>query len=348
MRLSDFAPDRFPGGTPGHPAFPELLVCAAVNVSDRGTTPPGRASLPFVFSPTSVGHPDKVVVASPSPWWRRLLYPARSVGETVPYGPLQMDTATYERRMSARRARDVTLSAAVAISGAAIAPSMGKMTRAPFRFLLALANVRLGVWLPNPANMPAGCTVGDGGMVPPPNPRQVRLLYEVAGRHRVRSKFLYVTDGGHTEPGAAAAAARCTTTGLDTRVRRHASRAGRALRLWRSRADGPSHDRTSGPARTAYACDHYDRHHPYPTLHHRRPLLLKALFTSGLPGDLRLRPKDCLFPAPHRSALRETFDATCARPVRGRRVRLPCGGRAPSSATGATGRRRPSHPHPVR
>ena len=33
----------------------------------------------------------------------------------------------------------------------------------------------------------------------PANPRQVRLLYEVVGRHRVRSTFLYVTDGGHIE-----------------------------------------------------------------------------------------------------------------------------------------------------
>ncbi len=77
------------------------------------------------------------------------------------------------------------------MSGAAIAPSMGKMTRAPLRFLLALTNVRLGVWLPNPIRPPTTAV--------PANPRQVRLLYEVAGRHRARSTFLYVTDGGHIE-----------------------------------------------------------------------------------------------------------------------------------------------------
>jgi hypothetical protein len=198
LRLSEFAPEQFPGSAPGKPAFPELLVCAAVNVSDPGTTPPGRSSLSFVFGPRRIGHPGRVVVAKAAPWWRRLFYPAQTELETESYGPLDVDTRDYEARVGKRRIRDVTLSAAVAMSGAAVAPAMGKATRAPLRFLLALANVRLGVWLPNPANMPNEWPHADGAG-PPANPRQVRLLYEVMGRHRVRSKFLYVTDGGHIE-----------------------------------------------------------------------------------------------------------------------------------------------------
>ena len=47
----------------------------------------------------------------------------------------------------------VTVPAAMAISGAALSPSMGKMTRSWLRLLLALFNVRLGVWVPNPARL---------------------------------------------------------------------------------------------------------------------------------------------------------------------------------------------------
>ena len=197
LTLSEFAPDRFPGSRPGRPAFPELLVCAAVNVSDPGTTPPGRNGLSFVFSPSRIGHPDR--------WCPR--HGGRGGADCCTHagrgrhGGVRTARGRHRRvRGPGRRARpprDITLSAAVAMSGAAVAPSMGKMTRAPLRFLLALTNVRLGVWLPNPANMPAGCRPRPGAL--PANPRQVRLLYEVMGRHRVRSKFLYVTDGGHVE-----------------------------------------------------------------------------------------------------------------------------------------------------
>jgi hypothetical protein len=189
--MSELTPEQFPGHQRGSPAFPELLVCASVNLSDQGTTPPGQSSLSFVFGPREIGSPSTVVVPQPTSWWRWLLYPAQTEEATETLGPLQMPTTDYEDAVGARRQRDITLSAAVAMSGAAIAPSMGKMTRAPLRFLLALTNVRLGVWLPNPIRPPTTAV--------PANPRQVRLLYEVAGRHRARSTFLYVTDGGHIE-----------------------------------------------------------------------------------------------------------------------------------------------------
>jgi hypothetical protein len=172
-------------------------VCAAVNVSDRGIAPPGEGALSFVFSPTTVGTEDRVVIPRNRPWHQRVFLPAQTELTTVSYGPLHVPTARYEDQVGKRRARDITLSAAVAISGAAVAPSMGKMTRPLLRFLLALTNVRLGVWLPNPANMP-GTRDGTRSRVPA-NPRQHRLLFEVMGRHRIRSTFLYVTDGGHVE-----------------------------------------------------------------------------------------------------------------------------------------------------
>jgi len=192
LHMSDLTPEQFPGYAPGSPVFPELLVCASANVSDQGTTPPGRSSVSFVFGPRTIGYPCSVDVPRKVPWWRGILYPAQTEQDTEGFGPLERSTRDYEAAVGERRRRDITISAAVAMSGAAVAPSMGKMTRAPLRFLLALTNVRLGVWLPNPANVPQRSSV-------PANPRQIRLLYEVAGRHRVRSTFLYVTDGGHIE-----------------------------------------------------------------------------------------------------------------------------------------------------
>jgi hypothetical protein len=320
LKLSEFAPEQFPGSAPDRPAFPELLVCAAVNVSDQGTTPPGRSSLSFVFSPRRVGYPGRVVVTRIAPWWRRLLYPAQTELETVSYGPLDVDTADYEARVGKRRTRDITLSAAVAMSGAAIAPSMGKMTRPPFRFLLALTNVRLGVWLPNPANMPAGCSPGDRGGLPA-NPRQVRLLFEVLGRHRVRSKFLYVTDGGHIENLGLLELLRrrCTAIvcldaagGSTTRF----STLGEAIALAASELNvAVDIDPAVMGAQTAghNACDHVTGTIRYPDGTTGTLVYGKALVTPGSPWDVRAYDaKDPLFPVhPTTDQLfsGETFDA---------------------------------------
>jgi Patatin-like phospholipase len=305
LTLSDFAPDRFPGSEPGRPAFPELLVCAAVNVSDQGTTPPGRSSLSFVFSPLRTGYPDPVVVTRMAPWWRRLLYPAQTELDTTAYGPLDIDTAGYEGRVGKRRRRDITLSAAVAMSGAAIAPAMGKMTRPHFRFLLALTNVRLGVWLPNPANMPSGCSPDEGRASIPANPRQVRLLYEVMGRHRVRSKFLYVTDGGHIENLGLLELLRrrCSTIvcldaagGSTTRF----STLGQAIALAASELNAAIDIDPSKIGRQVEglnACDHICGKIRYDDGSEGKLIYGKAVVTAGSPWDVRAYGvKDAQFP----------------------------------------------------
>lgn len=347
LKLSEFARDQFPGGTDDRPAFPELLVCAAANVSDQGATPPGRSSLSFVFSPTTVGHPGRVVVTSAAPWWRRLLWPAQTEQATEPSPRLEMDTGSYEQRIGRRRTRDITLSAAVAMSGAAIAPSMGKMTRPVHRFLLALTNVRLGVWLPNPAYMPAGCSPGNRRSWPA-NPRQVRLLFEVAGRHRVRSRFLYVTDGGHVENLGLLELLRrgCTTIicldaagGSTTRF----STLGEAIALAASELNVRiSIDPAVMGVRTdgLNACDHVTGTIDYPDGTKGTLVYGKALVTAGSPWDVRAYgSKDGQFPVhPTTDQLfsGETFDAYQAL---GRCVGAGCAAevtqRAPESAGAA-------------
>lgn len=177
---------------PGGEGWPTLVVCAAVNVSDPGATPPGRGVSSFTFSRHAMGGPLVGAIA----------------------------TKEYERRLGANRLRDITLPAAIAMSGAAISPSMGKATNVPLRMLMALANVRLGVWVPNPryvssrhwkqhtvvgSEKPQDDRVsGIEQIAGRPrdlikHPRLSYLFRELVGRNRVDGRFLYVTDGGHYE-----------------------------------------------------------------------------------------------------------------------------------------------------
>lgn len=147
--------------------WPTLIVCASANISEPGATPPGRRVTSFTFSSNTVGGP--------------------LVGATA--------TTRFEAVFGDRKARgrDLTLPAAVAMSGAAIAPSMGKTPSRSFTFLLALANVRLGVWVPNPRWVDGDAN----GWRRRPSPSY--LIRELIGRNRVDSRYLFVTDGGHYE-----------------------------------------------------------------------------------------------------------------------------------------------------
>ncbi len=162
VKLSTTAIDR---DAAGNCQWPTLLVCAAANVSDSVATPAGRAVSSFTFSPTSIG------------------------------GPLigAVETAKLEQSCDRHRQASFTLPAAVAISGAAISPSMGKMTRRPLRFLMGLANVRLGVWVPNPRRL----ETFEKRSKLYPRPRPYYLLRELLGLNQLNLPFLYVTDGGH-------------------------------------------------------------------------------------------------------------------------------------------------------
>ncbi len=158
--------------------WPTLLVCASANISDSAATPPGRAVTSFTFSATAIGGP--LVGAVP--------------------------TEALERSCDDTRKSYFTLPAAVAMSGAAISPSMGKMTRWPLRFLMGLANIRLGVWVPNPRRMALFQESREEAAQrrvtarsPYPLPRASYLLRELLGMNSIDSPYLYVTDGGHYE-----------------------------------------------------------------------------------------------------------------------------------------------------
>jgi hypothetical protein len=152
------------------PNKPQLIVCAAANVSDRGAEPPGRGATSFTFSEDEVG------------------------------GPLvgTMGTAEYQRLVGKRFEDHLSLFATVAISGAAVSPSMGKLTHRAYTFLLALGNIRLGVWLPNPSAMKRW--KDRHGLTPTRHrARPFYLVKELLGATSYRDRFLYVSDGGHYE-----------------------------------------------------------------------------------------------------------------------------------------------------
>lgn len=158
LTWKDLSPDRAPPG-------PQLIVCAAANVTEEGHTPPGRGAVPFVFTADAIGVPGNL--------------------SEPPITPTEYEAG-------ADVARYLSVPAAVAMSGAAISPLMGKKTVRAVRVLMALMNVRLGVWMPNPTR--ARRHQGKPLRRRPP-PRY--LLKEMVGQTRLKDPYLYVTDGGH-------------------------------------------------------------------------------------------------------------------------------------------------------
>jgi len=158
---------------------PEIVICAAASRSEVGAAPAGRGAVSFTFGPREVG--------------------GKEIGWIA--------TAKLEKILGPLRSKDVTMPAAVAISGAAISPAMGKMTRPSLRALLTILNARLGVWLPNPRYITemgeANRALAEGGspklLEMQDRPRVSYLVKEMLGWHRMNDKFVYVTDGGHYE-----------------------------------------------------------------------------------------------------------------------------------------------------
>ncbi len=138
------------------PRAPYHLINAALNVpGSKNPTMQGRLTDFFLFSARYCGTP------------------------LTGYFP----TEDWERRDP-----HLDLGTAMAVSGAAAAPQMGLGTMRHLSFWLALLNVRLGYWLPNPAKPPA---TGAPGLV--------CLLREMLGNMHEESRWLNVSDGGHIE-----------------------------------------------------------------------------------------------------------------------------------------------------
>lgn len=160
--------------------FPRLLVCATANVHVR--LPRGRrtAFVPFILSHDVCGVPGHRDAAFATAKLELIEEPAGVL--TRKKEPL------------------VSLFTAVAATGAAISPSMGRKTLPSLRMLIAAANIRLGRWVPNPFSPRARKAVSamsrpgrfdkDSRM----NPGYNELIPEMLGFDGPR---VYVSDGGH-------------------------------------------------------------------------------------------------------------------------------------------------------
>lgn len=100
----------------------------------------------------------------------------------------------------------LNLGTAVAISGAAAAPNMGRATKGGLTFALTLLNVRLGVWLPHPKLLaaafytntaPGRALAWAARAVLRASPRY--LWKEMLGNVDASTNFVNVSDGGHLE-----------------------------------------------------------------------------------------------------------------------------------------------------
>lgn len=148
---------------------PQLVACCAVNLNETGVVPPGRRAAAFTFSSTEIG------------------------GPLVGYAR----TEDYERLPMSRR-RDATVASAMAISGAAFSPAMGKFNLGPVGTVLALANLRLGIWIPHPCRARvAEKTNREWDWWRFRRPHWVWFLRELTNKYKFNRRYLYVSDGGH-------------------------------------------------------------------------------------------------------------------------------------------------------
>jgi hypothetical protein len=152
---------------------PFHVISAALNlVSSKNLAWQERMAAPFTFSPLHCGSGSSAF----SDGAFRTTY-ARAE-QPQPYGGAPLG---------------LTLGTAMAISGAAVSPSMGYNSSPGVAFLMALFNVRLGWWLANPR--------GD-------NPEYANIkppfalwpfFMEMFGLTSETRRWIYLTDGGHFE-----------------------------------------------------------------------------------------------------------------------------------------------------
>lgn len=107
-----------------------------------------------------------------------------------------------------RICRDLTVEAAVAVSGAAFASAMGRQDKG-IEKLLAISGARLGTWLPNPYFVRQLCNDADCRPSDPDDPPRVLpkslptirgagyLYREILGINNKDARLVQITDGGH-------------------------------------------------------------------------------------------------------------------------------------------------------
>lgn len=161
---------------------PKFVFAAAAAISGEGKPAPGLNAVSFVMSSDYIGGPELGWLKTPQIW------------------------AACPPRLK----RDLTVQAAVAVSGAAFASAMGRQNKG-FQALLAVSGARLGTWLPNPRHVATLCDrfpIMPAGE-PPRGRELLKALPAVRGftyfyrelfaSNSKDARLVQVTDGGHYE-----------------------------------------------------------------------------------------------------------------------------------------------------
>jgi hypothetical protein len=155
-----------------------LVICASATVSSRAVrTHRGVPALSVTFAP------DKVTV----------FVPQDDRGESGSYEA----STEHINALGEPRLKRLTTMMAAAASSAAVSPAMGRFRMGPTSMLLTFANIRIGVWLPNP-RFAQGLPEGNRKLSFPRTGLGY-LAKEFLGIHDLSDPYLYVTDGGHWE-----------------------------------------------------------------------------------------------------------------------------------------------------
>ena len=160
---------------------PELVVCASVQT--KGNLVTEIPALSFTFSAREIGYH--------AIGWN----PDHARSEIKSYVVPAEDYVDILTEHSALRKWTLgCVSAAMAMSGAAFTSAMGRHSLGTTNSLLAVLNLRLGVWMPNPAYV--------SGSSPQTFFKKQRINYlvkEIVGAYDLGDPYIYVTDGGHWE-----------------------------------------------------------------------------------------------------------------------------------------------------
>jgi hypothetical protein len=150
-----------------------------------------RKAASFVFSPRWCGYWLESTETSSV-----ISRPDRVKGGYVP-----TESFVHEPRGFGEKSHGIMVGTAMATSGAAVSSQMGFASQGPRAFLLTLLNMRLGRWLPNPAWSRKWAMRSSEKLWKLPSPPYGAFCYlrELFGMTNERSKWIYLSDGGHFE-----------------------------------------------------------------------------------------------------------------------------------------------------
>jgi hypothetical protein len=157
------------GKLPPETPFPHVVFAASATLGEKRTAP-GAHRISYTFCGHWIGGPDVGYVS------------AKSLYALAP----------------ARIQRDLTVQGAVALSGAAIAASIGGQRTAWYETLFVVTGLRLGAWMPNPSYLIATHSAVRPWTEPglPRNRRLSYLLRQLFGVHSASAPLIQVSDGG--------------------------------------------------------------------------------------------------------------------------------------------------------